>query len=322
MPFFSIIIPVYNVAPYLRECLDSVLAQTFTDWEAICVDDGSTDGSGAILDEYAAKDKRFKVIHQKNAGASAARNNGLKLANGEWLCFIDADDYVDANYLSSFFAVKEKADVNFIDCEAFCDSGSIVKYGGLHCPVMNVLGDGEWVLNERALGAQGDTFGWTVNKFIRMNVAKGVWFNERLTCFEDELYALELLETAQTFQMLDISPYHYRSRSDGLTFGKKHDKSVILDAFKQLADRATVPFVKRLATIRSSVENISNKGKCLRHYWMAYKESSKLHDRRFVREYRLLLVKTYLKSDCTFLRPFVSLSRVALKTYQAFSKKI
>jgi len=72
-PFFSIIIPVYNVAPYLRECLDSVLAQTFTDWEAICVDDGSTDGSGAILDEYAAKEPRIKVIHPKNAGVGAAR---------------------------------------------------------------------------------------------------------------------------------------------------------------------------------------------------------------------------------------------------------
>ena len=68
-PKFSIIIPVYNVAPYLRECFDSVLAQTFTNWEAICVDDGSTDGSGEILDEYAARDGRFRVIHQKNAGA-------------------------------------------------------------------------------------------------------------------------------------------------------------------------------------------------------------------------------------------------------------
>ena len=79
-PFFSVIIPVYNVAPYLRECLDSVLKQTFTDWEAICVDDGSTDESGAILDEYAAKDKRFRVIHQANAGVSAPskRHNSLR----------------------------------------------------------------------------------------------------------------------------------------------------------------------------------------------------------------------------------------------------
>lgn len=100
-PFFSIIIPVYNVAPYLRECLDSVLAQTFTDWEAICVDDGSTDGSGAILDEYASNDMRFRVIHQTNAGVGAARNNGLDIANGNWILFLDSDDAWQQNLLST-----------------------------------------------------------------------------------------------------------------------------------------------------------------------------------------------------------------------------
>ena len=85
MKKFSIIIPVYNVAPYLRECLDSVLAQTLTDWEAICVDDGSTDGSGAILDEYAARDQRFRIIHQPNSGVSAARNVALDMVRREWI---------------------------------------------------------------------------------------------------------------------------------------------------------------------------------------------------------------------------------------------
>lgn len=100
-PFFSIIIPVYNVAPYLRECLDSVLAQTFTDWEAICVDDGSTDGSGTILDEYVAKDKRFKVVHQANAGVGSARNKGLDIAKGGWILFLDADDLWRYNLLAT-----------------------------------------------------------------------------------------------------------------------------------------------------------------------------------------------------------------------------
>ena len=94
MPFFSIIIPVYNVAPYLRECLDSVLAQTFTNWEAICVDDGSIDGSGDILDEYASRDHRLRVIHQPNAGVSAARNVGLNAIEGEYFLFVDGDDMI------------------------------------------------------------------------------------------------------------------------------------------------------------------------------------------------------------------------------------
>ena len=104
-PFFSIIIPVYNVAPYLRECLDSVLAQTFTDWEAICVDDGSTDGGGKILDAYAEKDTRFKVMHQKNEGVSAARNIALEMAIGEWVTFLDADDKIHAERLKTLFVI-------------------------------------------------------------------------------------------------------------------------------------------------------------------------------------------------------------------------
>lgn len=88
----SVIIPVYNTEKYLRRCLDSVLAQTYRDWEAILVDDGSTDGSGAICDEYAACDSRFKVVHGTNVGVSAARNAALDVASGEWLTVVDADD--------------------------------------------------------------------------------------------------------------------------------------------------------------------------------------------------------------------------------------
>lgn len=91
-PKISIIIPMYNVEKYLRRCLDSVLNQTFQNWQAICVDDGSPDNSGIIADEYAARDKRFVVIHKKNGGVSSARNIGLKHARGEYIMFLDSDD--------------------------------------------------------------------------------------------------------------------------------------------------------------------------------------------------------------------------------------
>lgn len=100
VPFFSIIIPVYNVAPYLRECLDSMLAQEFSSWECICVDDGSTDGSGEILDEYAVRDARFRIVHQRNGGVSAARNRALDLVRGPWLWFIDGDDAIRPDALA------------------------------------------------------------------------------------------------------------------------------------------------------------------------------------------------------------------------------
>ena len=91
-PLISIIIPVYNVEDYIRPCLDSILAQTYTNFEAILVDDGSKDGSGRICDEYAEKDSRFIVVHKENGGVSSARNKGLEIAKGEWVLFCDSDD--------------------------------------------------------------------------------------------------------------------------------------------------------------------------------------------------------------------------------------
>lgn len=103
----SIIVPVYNVEKYLRRCVDSILAQTFTDFECILIDDGSPDGSPAICDEYAKKDNRIKVIHQENSGVSAARNAGLDVARGEWIGFVDSDDWVENNFLETLMNLKD-----------------------------------------------------------------------------------------------------------------------------------------------------------------------------------------------------------------------
>lgn len=94
-PLLSVIVPVYNTAPFLTRCLESLIQQTYRNLEIICVNDGSTDGSAAILDEYAAKDSRIKVIHQENAGVSVARNRGLDAATGEFVTFVDADDWLE-----------------------------------------------------------------------------------------------------------------------------------------------------------------------------------------------------------------------------------
>lgn len=94
MPLVSIIIPIYKVEKYLRKCLDSISTQTFNDWECLLIDDGSPDGSGAICDEYAANDKRIKVFHKENGGVSSARNLGLEKMTGDWVTFVDADDWI------------------------------------------------------------------------------------------------------------------------------------------------------------------------------------------------------------------------------------
>ena len=113
MPKISIIIPMYGVEKYLRRCLDSVLNQTFTDWQAICVDDGSPDASGAIAEEYAQRDSRFIVIHQKNGGLSDARNTGMKFATGTYVMYMDSDDFIHPQTMEILYytAKRDKSDI-------------------------------------------------------------------------------------------------------------------------------------------------------------------------------------------------------------------
>ena len=109
LPMFSLVVPCYKVEQWIRPCLDSVLAQDDASWEMLCVDDGSPDATGAILDEYAAKDPRVKVIHQKNGGLSAARNAALAVAQGEWLVYLDGDDVLPPGVFSRVRAALAKA---------------------------------------------------------------------------------------------------------------------------------------------------------------------------------------------------------------------
>lgn len=102
---FSIIIPAYNVEFYLNQCLDSIIKQSYSIWEAIVIDDGSTDKTGIIADKYSCSDNRIHVIHQKNKGVSFARNKGLEESNGEWICFVDADDFIHPQYLQRCYQI-------------------------------------------------------------------------------------------------------------------------------------------------------------------------------------------------------------------------
>lgn len=114
MPRISIIIPVYKAEQYLYKCLDSILLQTFKDWECLLIDDGSPDKSGGICDKYAAGDDRFVVFHKDNAGVSAARNYGLEKAQGEWIIFVDSDDWIDCNCLQNCIGIAERFSVDIV----------------------------------------------------------------------------------------------------------------------------------------------------------------------------------------------------------------
>lgn len=129
-PKISVIVPVYNDEKWLRRCVDSILTQTYTDFELLLVDDGSTDGSGAICDEYTAKDSRVHVFHQPNGGVSSASNLGLDNARGEWISFVDSDDWMDMNYLESLLTVDNVAEFRLSPfCIEYTDGVSSYEIG-------------------------------------------------------------------------------------------------------------------------------------------------------------------------------------------------
>ncbi len=207
---FSIIAPVYNVAPYLRECLDSVVAQTFSNWECVCVDDGSTDGSGAILDEYSAKDSRFKVLHKKNGGVSSARNVGLDAATGDWIAFLDADD-VWAPWTLDYVAHAIDANGD-IDLVRF---GTVIFPENGHAPWGDMTevpfsSEVEDVSKAISVGAATCFF---AGKIYRRDVVDGMRF-ENYTVGEDLLFLARCIVKAKKQVCIKTCCYGYRQRRE------------------------------------------------------------------------------------------------------------
>lgn len=147
MPEISVIVPVYKVENYINECVDSLISQTFTDIEIILVDDGSPDDCGSICDAYAEKDNRIKVIHQKNAGLSAARNAGIDEATGQYLCFVDSDDYVSDDYCQTLYDLL----VNFSCDYSVC---GVVRFNDGKAPILASSNKSTIYTNYEYLGLQ------------------------------------------------------------------------------------------------------------------------------------------------------------------------
>ena len=202
---FSVIVPVYNAAPTLRRCVESVLGQTFADFELILVDDGSRDESGRICDEYASADGRVRVIHKPNGGVSSARNAGIEAARGEYLVFVDSDDYVEADYLEQFSSLE--ADCGICGYRRFDDKGK----GEWDSPA-----SGSYSKREEMMRFVDSHFPhcymrtpWS--KAIRREVitGNGIRFDENTGLGEDALFALECYNRCKTLQTLDYDGYNY-----------------------------------------------------------------------------------------------------------------
>lgn len=224
----SVIVPVYNMGEYLRECLESLKKQTYKELEIILVDDGSTDACPQICDEYAIKDTRIKVIHKENGGASSARNLGMKNATGDYITFVDPDDWLDPETFDECVKKIEKENVDVVRFNYVREfkEKSLIKEN-------HILGERTY-LNDECKQIAKDCIGLTGDKlsFIENNnILAPVWLNvyrrelienhsilffdiRKIGSFEDGLFNIEVYMNMKSFAYIDKAFYHYRKNND------------------------------------------------------------------------------------------------------------
>lgn len=209
----SVIVPVYRVEKYLPACIDSILNQTFTDFELILVDDGSPDRCPEICDETAKRDARVRVIHQANAGLSAARNAGIEAAHGAWLSFVDSDDYIAPDFLETLHdaAVRAGADCALCGVQLTDEAGQ--KIGQL-LSVADGVRTGRSIL-ETLCRAPEITYLVAWNKLYRRDVFQTLRYPVGMQN-EDTYLAAELFDTVQTVICVSKPMYFYRQRADSI----------------------------------------------------------------------------------------------------------
>lgn len=208
-PLFSIIIPVYNSEQFLTKCIDSLLIQRISDFELLLIDDGSTDLSGYICDEYAAKDMRIHVFHEHNQGASAARNRGLKEARGKYVNFVDSDDWVAEDYLETYMKARSDYDYDLVYTEMIREKNGDRSYMTL---IEQSARSGEDLSEMIAHLLSCGEFGFTCNKSFKREIITlySIIFNEQISLYEDALFTADYCLHISSLIVFPYKIYYYR----------------------------------------------------------------------------------------------------------------
>lgn len=213
----SIIVPVYNVEKYLERCVNSIINQTYKNIEIILVDDGATDTSGKICDELKERDKRITVIHKTNGGLSDARNAGLKIANGEYIGFVDSDDYIEKDMFETLYNINKQhnADISIVSFYEIYD-GKVI--GVRDTANLEILNKTE-ALKELLIDTKIQSYAW--NKLFKKELFKDIKFPTNKN-FEDIATTLLLFEKANKIVLFECPKYYYVRRDDSIVGVKNY----------------------------------------------------------------------------------------------------
>lgn len=224
-PKISVIVPVYNVDQYLHRCIDSILAQTFTNFELLLIDDGSKDNSGKICDEYAHNDNRIKVFHTQNNGASAARNYGIDKSVGEYISFIDSDDWIEPSFYSDFFGNDDyEYDIYFQNYICHNQDGTTTYKKLSPCSIKGKS------LDDAILYLMKEVkFGWSWIKIFKHSIITDykLRFDYNISFREDELFTLQYCQHIKSLCIRSATNYHYYIHPNSLTRSFNDPKELI-----------------------------------------------------------------------------------------------
>ncbi len=229
MPKVSIIVPVYKAEKYLRRCIDSILDQTYKDWELLLIDDGSPDNCGAICDEYARKDARISVFHKENGGVSSARNLGLDNVKGEYVTFVDADDCLYNDALKIFVGFAEKSNLDLVQC---CYNRKFIS-GQYIGKKTNVMIPADFVKSKNLQVCVGG--GMIKSSIIKEN---SIRFDENIRLGEDQIFIYECLTYSRRVQHISNVLYFYRDNELSAVHNPKDEYLIAsLKAFSSFKER-------------------------------------------------------------------------------------
>ena len=220
----SVIVPIFNAEKSISKCIDSLLVQTYIDYELLLIDDGSTDNSNKICDEYAEKDNRIKVFHKRNGGVSSARNFGIENASGEWIVFIDSDDWVDNDYLNIFF--RNKIDKNVIVILGRIDESPKSQVRCEFRETRLIKEDmAQGIINNHLLEF-GAPYCKLYNKDIIID--NGIRFPENYSYGEDAMFFYQYLQYVDEINLRSYCGYHYVNSGENSLSRKFHKYSQLL----------------------------------------------------------------------------------------------
>ena len=293
----SVIIPAYNIEEYIGRCLDSVLSQTYENLEIIVVDDGSSDGTGKILDDYERKDSRIKVIHKENGGVSSARNKGLDVATGGYIGFVDGDDLIAPEMYETLVNLLEEEDADIAHCGYQMVFPDRVDY---------YYNTGKRKVQTRKEGLKDLLSGemiepGLVNKLYRKNVIKDHRLDETVKINEDLLMNYQVFKNSRKSVYYDITPYSYMirkssatgsnalsiKREDSLRVLKQIESDCTEDELKAIAYRRYIYLL--MAICRDNVED------------REYKEYQKKQRKQLKQELKKSLFKTSIPKKLKYM---------------------